>query len=168
MKHFYLLLFLFISSIACSQEIVKPFAPTNDSIPNFADFVERNDLYTMDADTVTLNVAYIKKPYFRSDDMWGVVNSDLYITYDNITYIDGKEKSKTLYYLRDYKNQKPTQFVLCSENEMKSILKEAQDDGEPFYFLRPEKFVITKSTDGTKTVTLKRVSVPKYFRIQID
>lgn len=170
MKKFVLIfIFAVYSSIVFSQGTIEPFAPLNDSVPHFFKFVEQNDLYAMNNDTLTLNILYVKQPYFREDSTWGVVNSDIYITYDDYTFVEKEEFSKiALYYLRDFKNQKPTRFVLCSENEMKSILKNAQVDGEPYYFFQPEKFVVIADTEpNNRKYTLKRVSVPKYMTLKI-
>ena len=171
MKHFFLPLFLLLyCCFAYPQEIVKPYAPINDSIPNFVDFVEKNNLMTMHNDTVTLNIVYIKRPYWRPDETWGVINSDMYATYTDIVYVGKEELSKTLLcYFRDYKNKKPTRFCLMNEQEKEEIIKQSYNDGDDYYFFRPEKFVIkVNNVDGIDRVTLKRVHIPQHIKIEIE
>ena len=155
--------------VTVAQDVINPYADTNTSVPDFVDFVESHDLTKMNGDTVTLNIVFVKKPYHRNDAKWGSIEGDIYMTYSELTYY-GKEQNsqKQLFYLRDYKNNKPTRFTLHTQQEMENIISNASESliQKTHYFFRPEKFTIRIDTIDNKTlVTLKRVYIPQYITI---
>ena len=170
MRKVILFVFLIVACYSFAQDVLKPFAKYDDSIPEFFKYVDSHDLSKMDGDTVKLNVYYVKVPYSRTDDTWGYIDSDIYTTLSEIVYsVNGDTIRTPLYYLRDYKNKKPTRFALHTEAEMGKVIKHAKKSSEEYWFFQPEKFVISVSRkDGKTYITLKRAHIPQYVKLSLD